>query len=432
MRISFISPSWGSKNSRIFMPTLNRLLYKVVFPPLLSFNMLAATTPKKYSIKLVNEEYQKINFKEECDLVGITSTTSTANRAYEIADEFRKRGVKVVLGGWHTSALPHEAKQHADSVVVGEAENSWPQLLHDLENEKLKPFYEQKQPVDLKTAPVPDRIRQSEGTIIAGVQATRGCAMGCHYCSITNSVHGRVFRYRPVEAIISEIQSIPQKILYFCDPSLTLNPDYTKQLFKGMKELDKKFYCNGNIDILNHDDELLKLARDAGCVEWAIGFESVSQKSLDFLGKITNKVGDFASAIDKIHDHGMGVLGNFIFGLDEDHPDIFAKTLDAVRDWELDLVGFNIFTPLPGTPLFDRMNAEGRILTRDWSLYDLHHVVFQPKHMTTQELLDGTMVANKEFFSKHNTVKRAFRCFKFGTHSFLMMCLENFFRGIGI
>ena len=253
--------------------------------------------------------------------------------------------------------------------------------------------------------------------------------MGCKYCSITNSAFGNLFRSRPIEDVINEMRSIPHKILYFCDPSLTLNPEYTKELFKEMKKLNKKFYCNGNSSILSRDDELLKLSKDAGCVEWAIGFESICQESLDSIGKNSNILGDFESTVKKIHNHGIGVMGNFMFGLDGDHPDIFEKTVEAIRKWDLDLASFNIFTPLPGTPIFDTLEKENRILTKDWSKYDLKHVVFQPKHMSPQELMDGTAMAYKDYFSTYSTVKRALRCFTFGTYSFCMTGIENFFRG---
>lgn len=395
--------------------------------PPLTFIMLAAVTPAEHYIKLIDERYQKIDYNEKWDIVGISSLTPSAVRAYEIADEFRKRGVKVVIGGWHASALPHESKEHADSVVIGEAEKSWPQLLKDLENGKLKPFYEK--PVDLQTIPLACRkkILHKGGYFIAEVQATRGCNMGCKYCSVTNSKYGRRFRFRPIEDVIKEISSYPQKILYFSDPSLTLYPEYTKQLFKSMKGLNKKFSCNGNINILHHDDELLKLASEAGCVEWAIGFESISQESLYSIGKTSNNAKEFKSAVYKIHDHGLGIKGNFMFGMDGDHRDIFDKTIEAISKWNLDLVDFSILTPFPGTPLFDYLEKEKRILTKDWAKYDTKHVVFKPKHMSPQELLDETIIVKKKVCSTYNNIKRATKCLKFGPYSFFTTGIQNFF-----
>lgn len=428
MRILFISPSIVVHNNHISLQNL--FLGKIVFTGSLNFKMLSAVTPDKHTITIVDDEHQKVDFNKECDLVGISATTPAAIRAYDLANKFRKRGKTVVLGGWHPSALPEEAKQHADSVVVGEAETIWPQLLMDMERGRLKPYYIQQNPIDLEKLPPPDQksMHKREGFIVGKIQATRGCRMGCEYCSITNSICGKQVRIRPVKQVIEEIRSIPQKILYFCDPSMTLHPEYSKQLFREMIGLKKKFYCNGNSSILNHDEELLQLASEAGCIEWAIGFESVSQESLNSIRKKTNKVLEFASTVKKIHDHNMNVMGNFMFGLEADHPDIFKKTLDFIFKWELDLASFNIFTPFPGTPLFERLEREGRILTKDWSKYDICHVVFKPKHMTPDELLHGTKGAYEEFFSMHNTAHRSLRCLKSGVYTFLTTGLENLFR----
>jgi radical SAM superfamily enzyme YgiQ (UPF0313 family) len=428
MKIIFVNPSSSEfQENKIYFSIINKILWSVIASPPLTFQMLAAVTPEEHQMKLIDERYQKIDFNEECDLVGISSTTPCTVRAYEIADEFRKRGIKVVLGGWHPSALPHEAKQHSDAVVIGDAEESWPQLLKDIESEKLKPFYER--PVNLKTIPAAERKRllHNGGCFLEEIQATRGCNMSCKYCAVTNSKYGYKVRFRPIENVIEEIRSTPQKSFYFNDSSLTLNPKYTKQLFKAMKGLNKKFSCNGNIGILCHDDELLKLANEAGCIEWAIGFESISQESLHLIGKRTNKVEEFVSTIDKIHKFGMGVKGNFMFGMDGDHPDIFDKTIDAICDWELDLASFSILIPFPGTPLFESLEKEKRILTNDWSKYDTGHVVFQPKHMSPQELLDETTRVRKTFCSTYNNITRSVKCLKFGPYSFLTTGLANFF-----
>jgi len=428
MKILFVNPSsLKSKDNEVDFTISNKIPWSVIVGPSLTFQMLTATTPEEHQVKLIDEMYQKIDFNEECDLVGISSTTPHAPRAYEIADEFRKRAVKVVLGGWHSSVLPEEAKQHADAVVIGEAEESWPQLLKDVENKTLKPFYEK--PVNLETIPAAERKRllHKGGCFIYQVQATRGCTTGCRYCCITNSNYGCKIRFRPIEHVIQEIESIPQKLFYFSDPSLTLNPRYTKQLFKAMKRLNKKFSCNGNVSILYRDYELLKLANEAGCTEWDIGFESVSQESLDLMGKRTNKVEEFGSTIDKIHNFGMAVKGNFMFGMDGDYPDIFDKTINAICDWELDLAGFSILTPFPGTPLFESLEREKRILTSDWSKYDARHVVFQPKHMSPQELLDGYTRVIKTVGSTFNKTLRAIKCLKFGPYTFLRTGVANFF-----
>ncbi|MCD6469131.1 MAG: cobalamin-dependent protein, partial [Thermoplasmata archaeon] len=189
-------------------------------------DVLVALTPKNHNIRVIHIEKDRFDFNKECDLLLLIFITSYAPTAYKIADEFRKRGTTVVLGGAHASALPDEAKQHADSVVIGEAEETWPQLLKDFEKGKLKPFYRQTRPVDLSTIQVYNRkyTPGSSGKIV--VEATRGCPVGCSFCAITNTLFGRTYRERPIEHVIKEIKTIPQKFLFFCDASLTADPEY--------------------------------------------------------------------------------------------------------------------------------------------------------------------------------------------------------------
>jgi radical SAM superfamily enzyme YgiQ (UPF0313 family) len=430
MRILFISPRLSHHHApQDSLPLVPRFIGKVIFSSPLEFYVLASVTPAHHEITVIDDEYQRIDFGDQYDIVGITATTPAAYRAYEIADEFRSKGTTVVLGGWHPTILPDEAKQHADSVVVGEGEACWPRLLADVERGMLQPFYIQDVPVDLSSFPPPSRKRilRQTGFLIERAQAARGCSMGCEYCVITNSVLGRTPHVRPIADVVKEVESIPQKYIHFLDPSFTTNPSYYKQLFIALKDLKKKYYCNGNISVLAHDEELVRLSSDAGCLEWAIGFESLSQQSLDLVGKQSNVVEDYATGVQKIHEYGMGVFGNFMFGFDGDHRDVFRNTVTAVDDLELDLAIFNVFTPFPGTKAYLKLEKEHRILTRDWSDYDLRHVVFQPKHMTPDEVLNGMSYAYDELYSMYRTVKRGFGCLRFGVHSFVMTGIQNFF-----
>jgi radical SAM superfamily enzyme YgiQ (UPF0313 family) len=405
-----------------------RYLWRVILAPPVTFETLAAVTPPEHTIRLIDERTEKVNFNTDYDLVGISTTTPASRRAYELADEFRRRGITVVLGGWHPSLFPQEAKQHADTVVSGEGDEVWPQLLQDMKHGQLKPFYMSENMVDFPALPVPKRTMQHRrGFFINELQVTRGCCNGCKYCSTTYRPYGQICRLRPIDKVIEEIESMRQKYLYFTDSSLTLNPAYTIQLFTALKNLNKKFACNGNVNVLFRDKELIKLSLDAGCVEWAIGFESISQESLNLLGKQTNKIDEFAPTVKKLHDFGLGVKGNFIFGADGDHPDIFNKTIDAISDWELDIPAFSFLTPFPGTPLYQSLEAEKRIFSKDWSLYDLNHVVFQPKHMSPQELSDGMQKVRDTMYSFSNNLKRAVRCFGSKHASFVATGIQNFF-----
>lgn len=403
MRILLIYPHHAHDSHSFF----TKLVKVFSYPPKSAFEALADVTPQEHSIEIIDERFEKIDFEEDYDIIGISAMTNQAPRAYTVADEFRRREKKVVLGGWHPSALPEEAKQHADSVVIGEAEDLWPQLLKDIDKGKLKQIYKQERPVDLSSVPITGsgKIKQKAFRSAVTIEATRGCPHGCDFCAITHSPGRRIFRVRPIERVIEEIQLLPQKYLLFRDASLTIDPEYTKRLFKHMKELDKKIFCYGNANVLLRDEELLKLACEAGCIAWAIGFDSVSQKSIDAIGKTTNKVNEYKAVINKIHDFGMNVEGSFMFGFDADTSDIFDCTLDFVCDCELDEAEFYILTPFPGTPLFDRLEKQNRILIRDWSKYDGTNVVFKPKHITAEELIDGIKKMYDGFYNPSNILK---------------------------
>ena len=401
MRILFIypDPQYSSPPSGLVK------VLKVFFNfPISTFEALENITPKEHSIDVINELNEPIDFEEDYDLVGISAMTNQAPRAYKIANEFRKRGKKVVLGGWHPSALPDEAKQHANSVVIGEAEELWPQLLKDAEKGKIKQIYSQKKPVDISAIPIREngRAKKKGYSAAVAIEATRGCPNGCNFCAITNSPGRRIFRVKPVERVIEEIQTIPQKYLLFMDASMTINPKYTKQLFKQMKELNKKFYCYGNANVLLKDEELLKSAQEAGCVSWTIGFDSISQKSLQAIGKRTNIAEEYNTVIKKIHDFEINVDGSFMFGFDPDTPDIFDSTLDFVCSSELNKAEFHILTPFPGTPLYDILEKQKRILTKDWSLYDSKNVIFKPKNMTAEELINGVKKMYNGYYNPSN------------------------------
>jgi len=392
---------------------------KLFANPYLSLSQVAACTPPSHEIRIIDENYEKIDFDEPWDLVGITALTMLAPRAYQIADEFRARGVKVVLGGYHPTALPEEAKQHADAVVIGEAEEVWAEVVKDAEKGKLKPFYYGKH-VDMSKIPFPRRDLMNFKPITEGIQTSRGCPNACDFCA-TSVFLGKVLRRRPIKHVIEELKQIPNKVIIFRDASLTLNPKYSMELFKAMKPLKKKWIANGNINLLGKNEKFLKAARDAGCISWFVGFESINPSSLKEAHKVSNKVEDYDRAIKVVRKHGMGIVGGFIFGFDNDTPDIFDATLEAVLSWEIDAAEFNILTPYPGTPLYYRLDKEGRILTKDWTKYTQAHVVYQPKHMTPKELLEGTKKVIKGFYSFEEMIKRMYsslRMHRFAPYAF--------------
>ncbi len=373
--------------------------------PSLTLQQIAGITPPEHEVEIIDERYEPIDFNKHYDLVGISCLTYNSIRGYEVADEFRKRGIPVVFGGYHASLVPHEVKQHADSVVIGEAEYTWPQLLKDLERGQLKPFYKADKLVEPEDIP-PARHDIGVYTFMEAIQASRGCPVGCEFCAM-QKVEGPRFRGRPVKNVIEEMKTIKSKTIFFADASLTISPPYSKSLFKEMASLNKRFHCFGNINVLSKDDEFLRLSREAGVERWYVGIETISQENIDQAGKRTNKVEDYAKAIKKIKDHGMNVTGFFMFGFDHDTPDIFKRTLEAMYEWGLDFASFSILTPYPGTRLFERLEKEGRITSYDWSRYEEGKVNYKPIGMTEQELLEGIRYIARDFFSIKQILKRS-------------------------
>ncbi len=394
--------------------------------PSCTLEQLAELTPRKHSVTAINnlndDRLRKIDFSDY-ELAGISYFTATAYKAYEMADRLREHGVKVVLGGYHASAMPEEAKQHADAVVIGEAEDSWPRLLEDAEKGRLMPFYSQSNPVTAEDIPCATGINRSLSPI-GGIEATRGCINRCEFCSISHSPMGSRLRLKPVERVIKAIEKLPHNYFIFMDSSLSLNPSYSKKLFREMKELDKKFACFFNANVVD-DEEIIKLSSDAGCIACAIGFESISQSNIDSLHKKTNDVNKYGDLVKKLHEYGIAVMSSLAFGFDGDMPDVFGTTLEKLNEWNVDSTGANILTPLPGTPLFSRLSREHRILTIDWSKYDLYHAVFQPRNMTPDELYEGTRQFVKRFYRASGIAGRLISVLRLGWYPFLSMLEHN-------
>ena len=376
--------------------------------PIITLPHLAGITPSKYDVKIVNENLDTLNFDEDADVIGITCYTMTAPRVYKIADEFRRRGKKVVLGGYHPTALPEEAGKHADSIVLGMAEATWPKLLNDAEKGQLKAIYERDTDFDMADVPPIRRDLITHNPLQGAVQTTRGCTNRCEFCAISSFCQHGV-KQRPIKNVVEEIKQIPNRLYVIHDPHLTQNRKYALELFKELikQKIRKSWVANGTTNVLAQvDDEWLTLARKSGCVEWFVGFESVSQAALDGIKKTHNKVEDFKKMIKRLHDYGMTVQGGIIFGFDEDTPDIFDITIEKLHELEIDVLEVNVLTPYPGTPLFDNMEREGRLTTRDWSRYNQIDVVFKPKQMTEKELSDGARKVAKEFYSWPNIIRR--------------------------
>ena len=375
--------------------------------------MLAALTPPEFDIKIINDECEKIDFDDPIDLVGISFLTPAALRAYEIADAFRKKNIPVVFGGVHASALPDEAIEHADSVVIGEAENIWPKLLDDFKNNNLKRFYKSEVFVDLTNLPIPRRDLLNKKIYLSTnvVQASRGCPQGCEFCSI-EKFFGKKTRFRPVENVIEEIRGMDrQKFLLFTDDNLIVNLAYLKKLLKALIPLKRKWLGEASWRI-GHNSELLKLMRKSGCLGLFIGFESIRNQPFT---KKTSQYNDMKKAymttIKNLRKNRIGVCGAFIFGFDNDELSSFDETLKFCLESNMEVAQFSSLIPFPGTPLIERLTKEGRIFSRDWSQYTYEPPgkIFHPKNMTCEELESNIGRIYRQFYSYKHLLPRLIR-----------------------
>ena len=362
----------------------NRKRKKVLFPPL-GLAMVAALTPPEVKVSLTDENVTAIDFQKETDLVGITALTVTAQHAYKIADTFRARGVKVVLGGIHPSILPEEASHHADAVVIGEAEGIWPKLIEDFKAKKLQKVYRHHKRPSLLNLPFPRRDLFTDSYFIKQtISTTRGCPYACSFCSVS-SFFGHTYRCRPIQEIIKEIETFDRReIIAFIDDNIVGKPVFAKELFRALVPYKIKWGSQASVTIAK-DDKLLKLVADSGCFFLAIGFESLSQANLAKVNKRINVADEYKNIIRKIHSYGIAIHGFFIFGFDEDDEDSFKRTVRFAQEMRLESAQFDYLTPYPGTDLCKSLDNAGRIDTKDWSQYG-YNLMFKPKLMS-QEMM---------------------------------------------
>lgn len=391
---------------------------------------LASVTPPGVEVEIFDEKVEPIPERLDTDLVGISVfTTANAPRAYRLAARYRERGIPVVVGGTHPSALPDEALRYADSVVVGEGESVWPRVIGDFQRGELKPIYRPPLP-DL--AVLPSRhpwplLKTDRYPAPMVVQTTRGCPVGCEFCSVT-SFNGAKMRHKGIDQIVRELeelatvrQSIYSRVadtVFFLDDSFGTDVLYYRALMQGLIDRGVKLrWVTQATTALAQKPELLSLAQKSGCVGVLIGFESLSQDALREVDK-SYKARNYAEIIGKLHDHGIGVEGTFIFGFDNDDEGVFERTVEFAERTRLNVGQFSVLTPLPGTKLFDRWAAEGRLLYEPWkdpelwSKFNLFEVVIRPKNMSPERLAEGLQWAYRTFYSVPSLARR------FGFHLF--------------
>lgn len=367
---------------------------------------IAAVTPPHHEIEIVDENVCPLGLGDVPDLVGITVYTFLAPRAYELARHYRARGAHVVLGGLHVTGAPHDAMEHADTLFIGEAEALWPTFLVDLERGAPRRVYGPAFPSDLDALPLPRKalLDRHRYLTTASVSGSRGCPHRCRYCF--NSVEPKApFRHRSVESIIDQVTCEGDDYVIFFDDNLTVNRRFALDLCAELGKLRVRWRCAASID-LGYDEELVGEMARGGCDAIFIGFESVNPGSMSESAKFHNRTGDYAKLIRVFQRNGILINAAFVFGFDHDGLGVFRDTIDFAIANRLTSVNFHILTPFPGTPLFARLEAEGRILTRDWARYDTGHVVFRPKQMTPEQLLEGIRWAYREFYSWRSILRR--------------------------
>ncbi len=402
MNILFVVPGWPKDSF------WDVLFFK--FPPL-SMATLAGLTPSYHTISYVDESLGPVDYDVKPDLVAITIMTPLSHRGYIIADRFRNMGVKVVMGGIHASNMPDEAAQHADAVVIGEADEIWELILDDAEQDQLKPVYRQSAYTRMERISIADRsIYPDKGYFFENmIQTTRGCPFKCEFCTVT-AFFGGTYRSRPVEMVAKEVESLRHTpgYIFFADDNLIAKKEHADSLMAQLRNYRLRWVCQAPITVAK-DEEMLKVFAQSGCHGIFIGFESLEEKNLAIMGKVQNRVGFYEECIQRIHDQGIGVYGSFVFGYDHDTPEVFDRFLEFANKNCLDGAFLPVLTPFPGTKIYKRLKAEGRIITEDWQYYDMATVVYRPRNMTVDELQEGFWNVNKGFYSVSSTLKRLFR-----------------------
>ena len=402
LRICLLSPKGPLYRHRggIFRKSLR-------YPPL-TLPTLAALIPDdiEHELTIYDEGVEDIPKDIDADIIGMTVITGTANRAYELAAHFRQRGITVVLGGPHITLVPEDAEPHADAIVVGYAEDTWPELLRDFVAGRLRRRYTQAPDLSLANRPRArrDLIPGGRHFKTAVFEATRGCNHRCEFC-VVPFAWGRKPYQKPVADVVDEIRSTGARRAIFIDLNLVADKDYAAELFTALAPLNIQW---GGLatSLLARDEELLDLCARSGCIALLVGFESISEGSLKDVSKGFNSPELYAEWIRRFHEHGIAINGTFVFGMDNDTTEVFDATAEFVIDTHIDLPRFAILTPFPGTGLHDRLADEGRILTKNWELYDGQHVVFEPANMTVAQLEQGNVQTWRKVYSYGSIAKR--------------------------
>lgn len=380
---------------------------KALYSPVTGLLAVAALIPQnEYEVLLVDENIETIDFDLAVDMVGISAMTSYVQRGYQIAQQFKQRGVPVLMGGVHVSYLPQEALRYADAVVVGEAELIMDKVLADLKKGALKGIYKADQLHSMTDLPKPRQgLLKSQRYINKGfIQTSRGCHHGCTFCA-EPTMYGLRFRYRPVEELIAEIEHIEERVILLNDADFFGTPKRALEVMRAFKGRGLKWQAAVNSRDA-HDERLLELAAESGCFMLSIGFESISKTTLRNVHKCQNNPDEYLALVEKLHNYGIMVLGLFMFGFEGDDASVFAETLQFNIAAKFDMCGYSLLTPYPGTINWFEMMRRKQIVSFDWDKYDQSHIVFKPTGLSAEQLYQGYLNTYDGFYTAASMYQR--------------------------
>ncbi|MDE6434052.1 MAG: B12-binding domain-containing radical SAM protein [Lachnospiraceae bacterium] len=374
----------------------------------LTLTTLAALVPEDVDVevKIYDETAEKIPLDIDAELIGITCITGTAPRCYAYGDYFRKKGKTVFMGGVHPSMLPDEAAQHADVIFTGFSEQTFPQFIYDYLRGDFRKLYQQNDDFTIEGRPIPRRelLNAKRYITTKTVEAIRGCCHTCSFCAYP-AAFGKTVYKRPVKEVVAEIEALNTKHVTFPDVNLITDRAYAIELFTALIPL-KIIWLGLVTSSVGIDDELMEVFRKSGCRGLLIGFESITQESQQYIHKGVNRVDSYVALMEKLHDNGILVQGCFAFGGDEEDESVFDRTVEMIIKAKIDLPRFSILTPFPKTQYYMQLEKEGRIIERNWAMYDVQHCVFSPRKMTKEQLEEGTDRAWRSAYSTGNIMKR--------------------------
>ena len=404
MQVKLILPSLAESDSPFWRPIKYSL-----FPPL-GLATLAAYLDPEDEVQLIDQHVEELSLNDNPDLVAIEVYITNAYRSYQIADYYRLKGCYVILGGIHVTSLPDEAALHADSIFIGPAEESFPRFLIDFKKKQAhKKYFSSIRTIENLPPVRRDLIKRNRYLVPNSLVVSRGCPHSCSFCYKESFFEGgKSFYVQPVDVALAEIERLPGKHLYFLDDHLLGNPRFAESLFDGMIGMNRVFQGAATVESILKGN-LIEKAAKAGLRSLFIGFESFSPENLKQSNKSQNLDKDYRKAIQRLHNLGIMINGSFVFGLDNDNSDVFKRTVDWGIENAITTSTYHILTPYPGTALYKTMEAQGRIISKNWDLYDTRHVVYQSKVLTAGQLEAGYDWAYNEFYKWSNIFKASFK-----------------------